>query len=175
MYTPAKTLSASTVTSDKYTLKADTVDADVQSATYYPEQNQVKLTVVAALESEDTPFRLSSKGLCDTDGVAADETVTVYLAQEAEVEYNTVAVEVFTFVKDGVPVSDISGKDGISVNIRLANATGEPKCGVIKIYDGNDLCGEASYSVKNDGVTQLTVDTSAHIFSSVDNVTIKID
>lgn len=175
MYTPTKNLSASTVTSDKYNLKADNVYADVCSTIYYPELNQVKLIVTAPIQSEDKLLTLSSKGLCDTNGAPADETITVYLAEEKEVEYNTVAVETYTFLKDGVPVLDVARKSGITVKIRLANATGSLRTGTIKIYDGEILCGEANYNVKNDGVVQVTVDTSAHEFTANNNVTIEID
>ena len=174
MYTPEATLSADSVTYDKYSLYAEDTETEIRSACYYPGIGKVKLTVQATLASDDTLFNLTSTGLTDIDGEAADESLTVYLVKEDSVDYDTVGIEAYCFVKDGAPVLDISGKSGIMVNVRIANATGTVKQGKVRIYDGSVLCGEASYSIKNEGVEQITVDTSAHEFTGNENITIEL-
>lgn len=174
VYTPAKTLSAGSVVSDNYTFRYDN-DTEVKSVIYYPEQNLVKLTVEAIPSKANRLLELTSAGLIDTEGVSADENVMVHLEQENDIEYNTVSIESYTFTQNGVPVLDVSDKNGIMTNIRIANASANTQTGIAKVYDGDVLCGECSYSVKNDGIVQLIVDTSLHKFTANGNVTITIN
>ena len=144
----------------------------MEAAYYYPETGQVKLTVSAATIDENAPLTLLSQGVQDTDGNAANANETVYLLTEEPIEPGTLGVQSYRFFIGGAPVSEVKERSGVSVLVCVANATGSAQSGTVQVYDGETLCGEATYSVKNEGAVWVTVDTTAHTFSAAENVTI---
>lgn len=175
VYTPDTTLSADSVKADNFSLFSTATSADVKEAYYYPENNQVKLTVFAITTDENAALTLSPCGVRDTEGNDVETESSVYLLEETEIEYGTIGVQSFRFFSDEQAIGDITNRKGVSVLVGVANATGSRKTGKVSVYDGEILCGEADFTVKNEGISWLTVDCTAHTFSSAKNVRFVIE
>lgn len=162
--------------STNYLVEGENADITVSSAYYYPASGVVRLIADAVIVDEDALYTLTTEGVTDTDGNAADEELTVYLVKEQEPEAYELYVSAYRFLKDGKPVSVIENDTtGITLWVFVANATASQKTGKLKVYDGSTLCGEAEFTAKNEGFAIVNVDTSAHTFSNFDNVTFKFE
>lgn len=176
VYTPEKELSSATVLSTNYLVEGENADITVDSAYYYPASGVVRLIADAVIVDEDALYTLTTDGVTDTDGNAADETLTVYLVKEQEPKACELYVSAYRFLKDGKPVSVIENDTtGITLWVFVANATTSQKTGTLKVYDGSTLCGEAEFTAKNEGFAIVNVDTSAYTFSDLENVTFKFE
>ena len=173
-YTPASKLAGDTVCAENYTLTSDkTSSIDILDVYYYPGENQVKLTIEAKKTAAGAPCRLTSEDLLDTEGQTADCDETVYLFSENEVSYGTVDISAVSYLKDGVPVGNTTGESGITVVVRWSNTTGEAQQGTITVFDGGAAVASAQYSVDSEGFAEITLDTSAHTFTTQATISIQ--
>jgi len=142
----------------------------VTDAYYYPASKEIRLTLLADEEEVNKSFEISASALKDTEGNPVEFSAEAAAFREAAAEYNTVAAVGYIFSKDGKNIDKISGKTGIVTTVKIINATGNPACGTVILYDGEALCAEAQFSINGDGVGYVEVDSSAHCFSKIENL-----
>ncbi len=173
-YTPASELAGDTVCAENYTLTSDkTSRINILDTYYYPGENQVKLIIETKKAAAGAPCRLTSENLLNTEGQTTDCDETVYLFSENEVSYGTVDISAVSYLIGNVPAGNTSGKSGITVVVRLSNTTGVTQQGTVAVFDGGEAVVSAPYSVDSEGFAEITLDASAHTFTTQATINIQ--
>ena len=165
-YTPQAELAASTLLPENFTLTSQSgATAEITEVYYYAEGNQVKLVAEAREGFSCESWTLSGTGLLDVDGNTADITTGIYLFRESEVAYGSFAISAVTYLKDGMPVSNVSGQSGITAAVRLCNTAGVLQNGVLRLYDGENCIAESACSAESESFTEVLLYADGHSFA----------
>ena len=174
-YTPDGVLSAASITKENISVTCNGENVSVEDIYYYPEKNLMLINTEFVDCRYNESAYIRGMNIKKTDGSTADFSAEAALTAEFDAEYGRIAVSAVYYSQNGSYISNIRGKNGVLVTVRITNTTSEKKeNAVVKVYDGEVLAATGYASIEKDDFTEVTIDTAEHVFSG-NEITVSVE
>lgn len=174
-YTPDGVLSAASITKENISVTCNGENVSVEDIYYYPEKNLMLINTEFVDCRYNESAYIRGMNIKKTDGSTADFSAEAALTAEFDAEYGRLAVSAVYYSQNGSYISNIRGKNGVLVTVRITNTTSEKKeNAVVKVYDGEVLAATGYASIEKDDFAEVTIDTAEHVFSG-NEITVSVE